>query len=187
MANIPRKPTKPLQKREPEGNIDPSGSRSTSVRLQAENDQYRAQIDIHSGPFPSPDALAKYKMLYPEAAKIIFDTFQKQAEHRIWLEKTSMIGNQRRSWGGLVAGTAITLSIAGVAVYSISKGFPWPAATIVGTSLAALAGVFVLGTNSAKAERVSRLDKMMKVFKPKKDEPAEKEDSESDDETAETE
>lgn len=40
----------------------------------------------YSSPFPHPDHLGRYEALYPGAAKIIFEEFEKQGAHRRNLE-----------------------------------------------------------------------------------------------------
>ena len=83
-------------------------------------------------------------------------TFEAQVSHRMELEKKQ---SQRADWGlwvgGILAGAIV---IGGLVVMVV--GDPWAGASIIGTSVAAIAGVFVYGTKIRRGERDSEDERM---------------------------
>lgn len=76
-------------------------------------------------------------------------TFEAQVDHRMELEKKQ---SQRADWGLAVGGVlAGAIVIGGLVVMVV--GDPWAGASIIGTSVAAIAGVFVYGTKIRRGER----------------------------------
>lgn len=109
-----------------------------------------------SGPLPPPALLREYDTVYPGLAKHIIDLAEKQASHRMHLEKTVVENDARRANWGLVCATVITLVFLGTSAALICTGHD-VAGTVLGvTDLAVLVGVFIYGTNSRKQERVQK-------------------------------
>jgi uncharacterized membrane protein len=106
---------------------------------------------------PAPEDIAKYNMLYPRAAQIIFEGFKEQGEHRRAMESRHLVGTQRRSWGGLVAGWSLSVILCLGGGFLIYKGHDTAGASVICTNVAAVAGIFVLGRYSQEKERKERL------------------------------
>jgi uncharacterized membrane protein len=115
----------------------------------------RAQIQAasFSGPLPPPEILARFDEVVPGAAARIIDMAQKQSDHRMDLEKTTVHGELTRSYLGLGSGTIVSLAMIAGGVYCVMNGHDTAGATIVTANLAAVVGVFVYGTRSRRKER----------------------------------
>ena len=126
-----------------------------------------AGITALRGPLPPPEVLAQYEVALPGAAERIFKMMERQEEHRQALERAeseadralkreeseadrSLDGEElrlthRREMSGIVAGAAVVFGVLATAVILAFLGATTPAAWLGGSSLAALAGVFIYG------------------------------------------
>jgi len=77
------------------------------------------------------------------------------------LEKSVIEGDNRRANWGLVSATVISLTVLGVSGVLAMGGHETVAGVLAGADIAALAGVFVYGTNTRKQERVEKTKVMM--------------------------
>ncbi len=106
-----------------------------------------------SGPLPSPEELAGYDQVLPGAAERILQTFEKQVEHRHFLERSAILsGIQARSWG-LGLGFCVSIAGLGVSLALGLSGHEVAAGIVAAIDLTALAGVFVIGSQTQNAER----------------------------------
>lgn len=55
---------------------------------------------IHNGPLPPLELIEGYEEVYPGSAKIIFDVFEKQSNHRMKMEDTVITAQQTQSGRG---------------------------------------------------------------------------------------
>ncbi len=85
-----------------------------------------------SGPLPPPEMLAQYEEVLPGAADRALDGEELRLTHQ-------------REMSGIVAGAGVVFGVLVTAVILAFLGATTPAAWLGGTSLAALAGVFVYG------------------------------------------
>ncbi len=140
--------SRPRRKRNRSGN-------QTAVR-QAEvvsDESVKVMAASWQGPLPPPATLRGFDEIVPRVARKILDMAEKQSVHRIQMEKTVVDGNSRRADRGLVVGGVLAaLIVIGGLIVMIMRD-PWAGASIIGTSVATLAGVFVYGTNTRRAER----------------------------------
>ena len=109
-----------------------------------------------SGPVPDPATLKAYDIVLPGLAERIVDRWEKQSDHRMALEKTVVEGDTRRANWGLVSATVISLAVIGVSGVLAMHDHETVAAVLAGVDIAALAGVFIYGTNSRKEERIKK-------------------------------
>ena len=65
-------------------------------------------------------------------------------------------GDNRRANWGLVSATVISLAVIGVSGVLAMHNHETVAAVLAGVDIAALAGVFIYGTNSRKEERIKK-------------------------------
>lgn len=126
-----------------------------------------ARTTALSGPLPPPEVLAQYEVALPGAAERLFKMVERQEEHRQALERAesevdrtlkreeseadrALDGEElrlihQREMSGIVAGAGVVFGVLVTAVILAFLGATTPAAWLGGTSLAALAGVFVYG------------------------------------------
>lgn len=76
-------------------------------------------------------------------------TFEAQVGHRMDLERKQ---SRRADWGLAVGGALAAVIVVGGLVVMV-VGDPWAGASIIGTSVAVIAGVFVYGTKIRRGER----------------------------------
>ena len=111
------------------------------------------QITAFSGPLPHPADLEHYNRILPGAAERIIAMAEKQSRHRQDLESKVIVSDIISSRLGLIFGFIVGLGgIISGAIIIILSG------QIVGglisfTSLAALVGVFVYGSQQRRKER----------------------------------
>ena len=98
-----------------------------------------------SGPIPSPETLAKYNEIIPNAAERILAMAEKQQEHRQQLERRVIFANTRSQTYGLVAGFVIAMTAICGGIWLIAHGKDASGITAILGSLVALVGVFVYG------------------------------------------
>ena len=128
------------------------------------------QLQCVSGPMPSADELAKYDALIPGAAErflVIHEKqialVEKQAAHRMTLEKIVVNGDNGRSWTGIIVGAIIALGGLAVTYGLAINGHDAVAMAIGIADLATLAGVFVYGTKARSNERANRIQDLAKI------------------------
>jgi len=109
-----------------------------------------------SGPLPPPEILEKYDRVYPGAAKIIFDAFLSQGEHRQSLERTVVKQGSRDSLVGLISAFIIGMTTILTGAYCIVIGQPFAGAFLGGSGLSGLVGTFIYGSRERRHERESR-------------------------------
>ena len=132
-----------------------------------------AEFTALSGPLPPPEMLAQYEEILPGAAERILSMAERQAEHRQKMERDESNADRalkrdesesdraldgeelrlthRREMSGIVAGAAVVFGVLVTAVILAFLGATTPAAWLGGSSLAALAGVFVYGVRQHDA------------------------------------
>lgn len=106
-----------------------------------------------SGPLPPPETLKAYDIIQPGLASKIFDLAERQAEHRMALEKAVVFGDGQRSWAGLILGFIIACSFLGSSTYIIIQGHDLAGGLLASGGLVSLVSVFVYGTNKRAQER----------------------------------
>lgn len=95
-------------------------------------------------------------MVLPGLAERIVSRWETQSDHRMSLEKSVIGGDNRRANWGLVSATVISLAVLSVSGLLAMHNHETVAAVLAGADIAALAGVFVYGTNTRKQERVEK-------------------------------
>ena len=105
------------------------------------------------GPVPRPQTLRRFEEVVPGAAERILSMAEEQAAHRIDIERTSVVGDSNRSYLGLAAGFILSVTIVLGGFYVMINVHPWAGASVIGTQIAVIAGVFVYGTSSRRDER----------------------------------
>lgn len=140
----------------------PKPSKDQSVAPQADIDSSRS-IEVTStwsGPIPPPDALREFNEIVPGSAERIFDMAEKQLDHRLRMEETVVRGDSRRSYLGLIAGFMLSATLIAGGVFLVVNGHDWAGGLLVGVNILGLAGAFVYGTHSRRAEREHKAERM---------------------------
>ena len=113
----------------------------------------RTQVTAFAGPLPPPELLASFNDVVPGAAAKIIDMAHRQSEHRMELEKTVIVGENRRANHGLICATSLAVFIIACGTWLIAKGHDWAGATLVGIDLVGVLTAFLTGTSSRRKER----------------------------------
>lgn len=113
-------------------------------------------MQFHSGPLPPAKELAEYDEILPGAADRIIAMAERQAEHRQTLEAFAVRAEDRRSWGGLIAGGIVAVGFLVGAVVLGLNDQPWLGGVLGGSTLVSIVGTFVYGTRSRRAERQAK-------------------------------
>jgi uncharacterized membrane protein len=108
------------------------------------------------GPLPPPEILKAYDLVEPGFALRIVGLAERQADHRMFLEKRVIIGDHNKSWVGLFLGFILSCGVSFGSYDLIKKGHDIAGAAIGSTGIASLIGIFVYGTNQRKQERVEK-------------------------------
>jgi len=110
----------------------------------------------YSGPAPLPSILRGYEEIVPGSAARILEQVNRQTDHRIDLENRVVNSDIARSKLGLWLGFFLSaMSIGGGCVVA-GFGHDTAGAFIATTGVAALATVFVHGTNARRREREAK-------------------------------
>lgn len=114
------------------------------------------QLEISSGPIPSPQILQQYNNIVPDAAERIIRMAEKQSDHRIDLESKVVSSNIVKSYVGMVLATIIAVYGLYIAKEISINGNPWAAAIIAALDLGGLVSVAIYNVLSQKKEREIR-------------------------------
>jgi uncharacterized membrane protein len=130
---------------------------SHSEVTQGDNEQSEvSQVQIEaswSGPLPPPGAFQLYEDALSGSAGRILAMAEKQMTHRISIESIALNGNIKRSNWGLAAAFVLSVIVIVGGIYLVTLGYDWAGGSLVGMNLIGLAGVFIYGTNSRRAQR----------------------------------
>jgi len=120
--------------------------------VPAQQQQTLTQLAIASGPLPPPKALEEYDKVLPGLAERIVTMAEAESAHRHDMDKELARQNEiiinkefaeRRV--GQVMGLGIALITIGAAIFAIAFGAEKAAMVLGGTTVVALATVFVVG------------------------------------------
>lgn len=116
----------------------------------------RSRTESFSGPLPHPSILKGYNELVPDAAERILKAFEKQNEHREFIEKETNKANIKLAWAntgeryvGLILGFVIACIILYL-IYALAiKGHEAVAGILASATIAAVVGLFLKKNNEA--------------------------------------
>ena len=140
---------------------DPVGKQDFRAEQQAERQIVSMQAEFR-GPLPPPEILQRYEEIHPGTAERVLQQFERETQHRHAIEKKivdTQLEAQRAEIPALRLGQAFGLVIAlgGILAGTIciilapTAGHAWAGASIAGSSLATLVGVFIYGRKSKPA------------------------------------
>ncbi|AOZ99605.1 DUF2335 domain-containing protein [Flavobacterium commune] len=125
--------------------INPTVFKGIPVEQKEEIVKTIVSFKHHSGPLPDPETLTQYNQIITDGANRIMLMAEKQQNHRIELEKQAVTSQLSQSKKGQIFGFIITLLIVGCGTYLAVNGHEKTGIVLIGTTLVALAGIFVLG------------------------------------------
>ena len=114
------------------------------------------QLEISSGPIPSPQILQQYNQVVPDAAERIICMAEKQSDHRIDIEKKVVDSNIIKSYMGMSCAAIIAVYGLYIAKEIAVNGNPWAAGIIAALDLGGLIAVAVYNGSLQKKEREHR-------------------------------
>ncbi|HEX9990765.1 MAG TPA: hypothetical protein VGE45_20095 [Chloroflexia bacterium] len=114
------------------------------------------QLNIYSSSVIPTDELRQLEEMYPGSIKIVLEQVTKQGEHRMWMEKNHLQGDQRlEKWGIVAAVIVVFLTLTAAVIFAfLGQGGAAAIASVGG--ITALAGTFLYATSSRKDERIKR-------------------------------
>jgi len=115
-----------------------------------------AHQEIFSGPLPHPEILKKYEEVVPGTGKVIVETFEKQARHRMSVENVVIASDIKNETLGIFIAGGMGFSgffLAGFALY-LDRDIT--ALTILISELTVFAGIFIYGKNENRKERENK-------------------------------
>lgn len=147
---------KPNPKKDPENNlsiVDEALVKSNpqlfgDIPKEKRAEMLRAVISItkiHSGPLPPLELIQGYEEIYPGSAKLIFEIFQKQSQHRIKMEDTVVTSNQKQSGRGQIFAFIIAILFLGVAAWVTISGHDAVGGLLGTVDLLGLVAIFITG------------------------------------------
>ena len=83
---------------------------------------------------------------------------EQQMDHRILMERKIVSGDYTQSYMGIAAGFLLSVTVILGGIYLITQGHDWAGGILIGLDLVGLAGVFVYGSRSHRAQRRERHD-----------------------------
>lgn len=99
----------------------------------------------HTGPIPSPDALAQYGAVLESAPDRILRMAEKQSDHRMELEKSTIRRQLNQSGVGQVLAFLVSIGCIGASSWLAYEGHDAVAGVIGGTTVVGLVSVFIYG------------------------------------------
>jgi uncharacterized membrane protein len=106
---------------------------------------YAGQIKVeqHTGPIPSPSALAEYKAIDPGLVDRIVGMAEREQASRLQVTAAIVDGNKRRTTIGQVSALIVALSGFALVGYGFACGHPGAAAVVGSVELAAIVAAFL--------------------------------------------
>ena len=122
----------------------------------------------YSGPVPPASMLGEYNDVIPNGGNRLFTLVESQSAHRHSIETIVITGQQRQSDRGQWMAFTLAVLLIGVGATAFLTGHDWVASVIFGTTVAALAGIFVFGKAAQAANLQAKRPQQMEAV-PKKE------------------
>lgn len=116
----------------------------------------QTEIRQHSGPLPPADELQRYGQVVRDGAERIMTMAEAQQQHRMQLEKTVVSSQQAQSAAGQWMGFCLVVLMVIAGTWLGLSGKEVAAATVFGTTILGVAGVFVIGRRSQAKDLESK-------------------------------
>ncbi|MBI4827473.1 MAG: DUF2335 domain-containing protein [Nitrospinae bacterium] len=113
-----------------------------------------------SGPLPPPNILQKYNDVMPGLAERIVNSAEKQASHRMDLEKIVIQGEDRRAYLGWGSGTVLALLVVLLGAYLVYVGRNVEGFSTLAATAATFAGVFFYGKHKQQKDLAQKRERL---------------------------
>lgn len=127
-----------------------------SVPAVSKQETLIQKAEMYQGPLPLPNHFREYEEILEGSAERLLAMVERQSAHRQLIEKVTIRGDSARAWVGVFVGGFLALCCVVGGIALVFHGQAAAGATIATASVVGLAGVFVYGTHSRRAERESR-------------------------------
>jgi uncharacterized membrane protein len=107
----------------------------------------------YSGPLPAPEDLVRYDAIVPGMAERLLTKFEKQADHRMDLERHVIYWDVRRANAGLLAAFVFGVIVLLAAVWLIVSGYESAGVTAIVVEFLAFAAALLYSTERRRRER----------------------------------
>jgi len=121
--------------------------------------QTESRVDI----LPPPDEIERYEKLYPGVTKVILDTYVKQVEHRISIERTVIEGDNKRASRGQVMAFILGFIAIGGGVILIHNGKNVEGLASIISALGIMLTAFFGGAILRRIERTAKNNNLRKA------------------------
>jgi uncharacterized membrane protein len=118
---------------------------------------------MSAGPLPPAEQLEQYERVSPGSAKIIFDEFQKQSEHRRAMERIVVRSDSIRSFSGLFAGLLLGGYIVYVGAGLLRDGHSVTGFSAIGVAVAIAVGPFLVRNYLQSQERRAQQEALARL------------------------
>ncbi len=118
---------------------------------------------VYGGPIPPASMLREYNEVLPGAAERILHMAEQQSEHRIFLEKTVIVGDSKRAEEGLWIGAVIAFVVLAGSIACILMGHDWAGAALGAIDITSIVYVFIHTDKSRKIERAEKAESMKRI------------------------
>ena len=135
---------------------DPKSSAPTTETVRQIVRREISMSATFSGPLPPPEILIQYNDALPNGAERIIALAERQAEHRMTLERRVIEADIKRANWGLVTGFIVALAGLSASVFLVREGNTAAGTILGGLDLVGLVSVFIYGTVSRRNERKQR-------------------------------
>jgi uncharacterized membrane protein len=136
-------------------NLPALGGANTIVQTQMQQGTFETRT--YASPLMSPAYMQRLNDILPDGSQQYFDWVKSQTDHRQRMESRALEAQVAMEKRGQVFGFAIALLFgAGAVVLHLQGGNDQVALALVGTPLASLAAVFVIGRLIARNENITK-------------------------------
>ncbi|UHD44897.1 DUF2335 domain-containing protein [Aureimonas altamirensis] len=96
-----------------------------------------------AGPLPSPETLADFRELVPDAPERIFKQWEEEADHRRAYENRALDGLIKRDRRGQISAIVFAISALALSAWALYLGHPWISGIVGGGTIASVVGAFL--------------------------------------------
>lgn len=153
-----RKPAPPAR---PNGNPATPSNATRSAIISYQQQSF-------SGPLPPPALLREYEEITSGFAAIIVEQFQKQGDHRMWIEKRAVEQRGKTELLGQVFAFFIGAGAIVGGTLMVKWGAPASGVATIIAAIGSLVGLYLYGRHQQTRERERRFDRIEDRMPPKK-------------------
>lgn len=110
--------------------------------------QHKQVEVVYEAPLPPPQILAEYEKIHSGTANIIIEVFEKQANHRIDMEKTVIVSATKQRSKGQWFAFIISICLMLLAFFALKYNHPVVASIICSTTLVSIIYTFITGNKA---------------------------------------